>query len=162
MSAVAGLERVKSRLARLGEFANERLEQAIEQGAKKMQSDMVAIAPRRTGKLRSLLASNDALRVIRSRGKTRAEVGFRTPAMRKAGFMYFFVETGTKGYEAGWQRRAGTDKRGRKRYQRIKRRVPARPAQPFFRPALVNLQRNMARLRKEAWARAAGDMLVRG
>lgn len=160
MSHVAGLAAVKDKLSKLDRHVAKRMEAAIEAGARQMQADMVSFAPVRTGNLRSLLQSDDALRIYKRHGETRAEVGFRTRNMKKRGYMYFFVETGTKGYEAGWQRSAGYDKRGRKRYQRIKRTVPARPAQPFYRPALVNLKRNMARLRKEAWAKAAADMLV--
>ena len=54
----------------------------------------------------------------------------------------------------GSSRSAGFDKRGRRRTQRMKRAVPARPASPFWRPALANLQRNLERLRAEATTRA--------
>ncbi len=160
MSHVAGLEAVKAKLARLDSLVAKRLDAAVEAGARQMRADMVALAPARTGRLRRLLASDEALGLIRRGGSLRAEVGFRTRNLRKQGYVYYFVETGTKGYEAGSRRSAGYDKRGRKRYARIRRTVPARPAQPFFRPALVNLKRNMARLRKEAWAKAAADMMV--
>lgn len=162
MSAVEGLEKLESKLSRLDELVKARLDAAIERGAKQMQADMVDLAPKRTGKLRSLIASDEFVRITRAKGETKAQVGFRTAALKKAGFMYFFVETGTKGYEAGWQRNAGRDKRGRKRYQRVKRNIPARPAQPFFRPALMNLRANMAKWRKEAWALAVADMMTKG
>ncbi len=160
MSLVEGLDKVKQKLAKLDQLAAARLDQAVEIGARQMQTDLVSYAPRRTGKLKSLLQSDEALRITRARGKLKAQVGFNTPRMKKLGFMYFFVETGTKGYEAGWQRNAGYDKRGRRRYKRVRRNIPARPAQPYFRPALANLKRNMERLRKEAWAKAGADMML--
>ncbi len=160
MSAVEGLAVVQGKLDRLKAAAQRRLEEAAERGGRQMQTDMVALAPRRTGKLRSLLASDEAMRVVRKGGEMRVEVGFRSKRLAKEGFKYFFVETGTKGYVAGQKRSAGYDKRGRKREQRVKRNIPARPAQPFFRPALANLKRNMERWRKEAWAKAAADVLV--
>lgn len=162
MSAIEGLEAIQAKIKRLDAYAKERLDAAIEIGAKQMQDDMVRYAPVRTGKLRSLLGSGEALRIVQKRGATQASVGFITPAMKKAGFMYFFVETGTKGRAAGTTRRAGKDKRGRYRFQRVKRNIPAHRAQPFFRPALANLLRNMPKLRKEAWAKAAADAILKG
>jgi hypothetical protein len=162
MSAIEGLDAIKAKMSKLERYAAERLSKAVEQGARQMQTDMVSYAAVRRGTLRSLLASGEALRIRQRRGGLEASVGFLTARMKKRGFMYFFVETGTKGYEAGWQRNAGKDKRGRKRYQRVRRRIPARPAKPFFRPALANLVRNMQRLRKEAWAKAAADAVMKG
>lgn len=162
MSAITGLDAVKAKLKRLDQLAQAHLEKAAETGGRAMQADLMSYAPRRTGKLRRLLGSSDALRVRKIRGQIRVEVGFITPAMKKAGFMYFFVETGTKGYEAGWHRSAGYDKRGRKRYSKVKRNIPARPAQPFFRPAVANLRVRMVTLRKEAWAKAAAELGLKG
>lgn len=160
MSHIAGLDTLKAKLASLDEYVGKRLDDAVEEGARQMQQDLVSLAPHRTGKLKSLMASDDALRVRQRAGRRQVSVGFNTAEMKKAGFMYFFVETGTKGYEAGWQRSAGRDKKGRKRYRRVRRNIPARPAQPFFRPALARLRANMARLRAEAWARGAADMAL--
>ena len=160
MSAVVGLDAVKGKLSSLDRLVKQRLDEAVEAGARQMQSDMVALVPRRTGRLVSALQSDDAVRLRRRSSGVEASVGFNTPSQKKKGYYGFWVETGTKGYVAGQFRSAGVDKRGRKRNQRIKRNVPSRPAQPFFRPALINLRRNMARLRNEAWSRASMDMML--
>lgn len=162
MSGIEGLAKLQGRLDRLQELAKDRLDKAVETGGRQMREDMVALAPSRTGNLRAVLGSEDALKFKKGSKGLEVSVGFVSKKLKRDAFYALFVETGTKGYVAGQTRAAGTDKKGRKRVQRIKRNIPARPAQPFFRPALANLKRNMDKLRKEAWAKAAGDMLLGG
>lgn len=161
MSSILGLDETKAKLRSYGHYLDQRLAEAVEQGARDFQADLVATAPVKDGDVRAALASPDGLR-IRNGGKAsvRAEVGFLTSAQKRQAFYAFFVEFGTKGYVRGQKRFAGKYKRsGRSRWTKVRRNIPPRPAHPFFRPAYVALKRNMERLRQEAHALALYDMM---
>lgn len=143
------------RLALFDQTVRSELEKEIEAQVLAMQQEAAHLAPSNTGKLRETLASPEAVK--KSKGRDGGEVwtfGFITPAMRKAAFYGFWVEFGTKGYQKGDRRDAGTTKDGRKRKTKIKRHIPARPAQPFFRPAFAHLVLRMRQQRN--WARIVG------
>jgi len=152
---ISGLESLQSALSNFDTALQDELNTAVEAGMRQCQRDAVQFAPIRTGKLRSLLGSSEALKVIRKGGQIRAEFGFRTGSLQKEGFRYYFVEFGTKAYKKGDTRNAGYDKRGRLRQQRVKHGTPARPAQPFMRPAFKRLRERLYIARNEAVVRAA-------
>lgn len=128
-------------------------EMVVRAGARYMQEQIVSRVPVRRGNLRSYLSAAEAVAFKQGASGLTATVGFLTPAAKKKTFYAFFVEYGTKGYTAGESRRAGKAKNGRQRFQKLKRSVPARPARPFFRPALaatsqyLKAQRGLAHLR---------------
>lgn len=160
-SGIAGLDAVKGRLASYEAALRARMDEAIERAAKEFQADLVALAPAKSGDLRAALSSTDAVQIERTDAGLKVTVGFLSTAQKKKAFHGFFVEFGTKGYKAGQKRFAGKTKRGDRRMVKVKRDIPARPAHPFFRPAVINLLRNLERLRREAHALALLDM-VRG
>lgn len=160
MSAITGADRALSRLETWRKALDARLGEAVETAARQMQADLVDMAPVKEGDLKRALASPDALRVRGSGRRIRAEVGFLTSAQKRQAFHAFFVEFGTKGYVKGARRYAGKRKGGRERWNKVRRDIPARPAHPFFRPAMINLKRNLERLRAEAHARALADAVA--
>jgi hypothetical protein len=162
MSGVVGAGAVKSRLAAFEERLVVRLAEAVAESAHLMQDDLVALVPVFSGRIKEELASPDAIEITNpGTASVRAKVGFLTAAQKRAAFHAFFVEFGTKGYVRGQTRFAGRPRRsGRDRWQKVKVDIPARPAHPFFRPAYLNLKRNLERLRAEAFARAATDALT--
>jgi len=161
-SAIIGATLVKSRFAAYEEAVKLRLAEAVVTAAQQMQADLVATAPIKDGDLKAALASSDAVRVSSpGTSRVRAQVGFLTREQKKRAFHAFFVEFGTKGYVKGEKRFAGVARRtGRRKMQKVKRNIPARPAHPFFRPAYIRLKRNLEILRAEAHARALADVFV--
>jgi HK97 gp10 family phage protein len=85
--------------------------------------------------------------------------GFITEAQKRAAWYWRFVEFGTKGYTPGQQRRAGFDKRGRQKFRKIRRFIPRRVAQPFLRPAIIEMQR---RIEAQGWWRNMATKIGRG
>lgn len=158
MSGVIGLAALDARLKSYQEAVAKRLDKAVETAAKQMQRDLVSLAPNRTGKLRHGLASDEAIKIETKAGRALAMVGFLTKDLQKQHFTAYFVEFGNKAFQKGERRAAGRDKKGRQRDRKVTRNVPARPARPFFRPALKMLRENMVRLRREAHALALADM----
>ena len=160
MSSVVGASAVKSVFQRFEEALARRLADAVETAARQMQEDLVAMAPVKEGDLKAALADEGAVRITGAgTPEVRAEVGFLTAEQKRRAFHAFFVEFGTKGYVKGQRRFAGKIK-GKARMNRIHRNIPPRPAHPFFRPAYMNLKRNLERLRAEAHARALVDALA--
>ena len=173
MSGVTGGDLVRAKLRALGQSLPARLREANDQGAREMQEIAVQLVPKRTGKTAALLASDEAVgplvqkskgRGRRGGGDTPAEgadyvvFGFRTPELQRAGFKAFWLEFGNKAHAKGESRRAGKDKQGRQRFQKVKRAVPARAAQPFMRPAAILMRERLRQLRNIAWGHAAVDV----
>lgn len=148
MSAIVGTELVRGKLKSFGEHFDEYMDARLEGAVRDLQQTTAGMAPARTGTARSGILSPDAIRFEKAKGSSKSRWTFGlalTNAQGRLTFKLFWVEFGTKGYERGGERRAGRDKRGRLRTQRMKRRVPARPAHPFFRPAVAQF---MVKLRQ--------------
>lgn len=166
MSNIEGLDALKDKLGSFEghykSFMNERLEAAVLE----LQRDTAARVPVDTGQGRDTILMPDAIR--RDGAGTpnpRWTFGFLTDAMKKRAYYLFWVEFGTKAYRKGEKRVAGRTRAaagvrprhlleeygigqayGRAvKYKKLRRDVPARPAQPFFRPAAADF---MVRLRQ--------------
>jgi hypothetical protein len=79
--------------------------------------------------------------------------GFITTAQQKMAYYGFWIEFGTKARSAGEllrpQRRDRRSKSGRLTKKILRKKaVPARQAQPFFRPAVANLILRLKRARQ--------------
>ena len=122
------------------------VEKAVDGKVKEMQATAVQLVPKRTGNLAELLAGDDAIEKKRQGGKVSWRFGFLSAEAKRKGWYWRFVEFGTRGYEKGEQRRAGVDKHGRRRTQKVARRVPPRKAQPYLRPAMILFRQKLARL----------------
>jgi HK97 gp10 family phage protein len=136
---VAGVDSVIARFLEVPEVAHEALGNALEDGLRDIQysaGDFVAVD---TGNGRATLLDPAAVKVDRE--TLRGEFGLITPELRKRAWYLSFVEWGTKAYPAGGKRISGMY-RGRFRFRKVARTVPARPAKPFMKPALdVNIGR---------------------
>ncbi len=139
---IRGAGRLTRQLRALPEKMQREVKAELQVGARAVQRDAVAMVPVRTGNLKKILASPQAVR-IRKKG---LQVVFGITGVKAArdGFYGRFVEFGTKGYRRKERRRSGTYE-GRVQYRRLKRNVPARPAQPFMRPAF---QKNLPLIRR--------------
>lgn len=157
MSGVLGMETLFARFDAYQAAIQARMDDAVEAGARQMQRDMAALVRVRSGRLRAEIESEDAVQISTVAGRRLARVGFLTDRQKRYGFRGYFLEFGTKGYEPGSTRAAGKDKHGRARTRKVSRRIPAHPANPFFRPALAMLRANMGRLRAEAHRAALRD-----
>lgn len=158
-TTIRGAGSVLERLTVYERAVNARLDAMVVTAAKQAQADMVALSRVNKGDQRAALESDDAIHIETKRGRTRASVGFITNAQKKRAFHAFFNEFGTKEYQAGQKRFSGRDKRrGTPKFRKVKRHVPARPAYPWFRPAVAMLRQNVYRLRREAHVGALGDM----
>lgn len=148
MSGVLGTEDLHRKFDTFGMLMKQRIDDKLQDEAKAAQKEAAELVPVNTGRGRSAILSPDAIRVDRSpdTGGKRVTFGFITRAMRDAAYYLFWIEFGTKSYQAGDKRSSGVDRRGRQRFRKVKRYVPARPAQPFFRPAVANL---MVRLKRQ-------------
>jgi len=147
MSGVLGTDELHRKLDTFGLLVRQQIDDRLEDEARAAQTEAADLVPVHTGRGRETILSPDAIKVGRSRdtGGKQVTFGFITKAMRDAAYYLFWVEFGTKGYRAGDERSSGVDKRGRRRFRKMKRNVPARAAQPFFRPAIANM---MVRLRR--------------
>lgn len=149
--------RFRSALRHLPEAARAEVASGLDDSIRAVQSNAIARAPVDTGRLRRALAAKSALG--KKRRGLQVEYGLRTKALQKKAFYAPFVEYGTRAYEqnAFRVRGAGRDRLGI--YRKMKVRVPARPARPFFRPAVEAAipvwRRNMRLALKRAVARAA-------
>lgn len=132
-SRITGFPKLRQKLKRAPEAIRAGVAKAIEESIKDVQRRAVALAPVDTGNLRDTLASKQAIG-FKEKGM-RAEFGLRTKSIRKRAYYAHMVEFGTKGYKAGDKRRSGKTAKGKDRMQRVNKDVPARPAQPFMRPA---------------------------
>ncbi|MDZ4843864.1 MAG: hypothetical protein SH859_17210 [Hyphomicrobium aestuarii] len=134
MSRIEGLSGIEARLESLGVRITSRVDQWVVDEVVACQAEAVDLCPVHTGKARSLLAAPSAVRRV-GKGAS-ARVVFAAPS---GAYYLKFVEFGTKAYVPGVNRRAGKDKRGKQRFRKVSRGVPARRAYPFFRPAVANM-----------------------
>jgi HK97 gp10 family phage protein len=160
MSHIDGLAGLRRRINETRHGLVESLEAMVDAEVRTMQATAVDLVPKHTGNLSQLLARDDAIdKTHEGNGIVTWRFGFLTEEAREKGWYWPFVEYGTKGYTAGAQRIAGTDRRGRLRYRKVKRDVPPHKATPFMRPALILFRQKMARLGVKAFlATARGDM----
>jgi HK97 gp10 family phage protein len=121
-------------LRHLPEASRYELVIALEQSIRAVQRTAVTLAPVYTGRLRGALTAQSA--IGRSRKGLQVEFGLRTKALQKRAFYAPFVEYGTQAYSQGAFRFRGQGRNGLGRYRKIKVNIPARPAQPFLRPAI--------------------------
>lgn len=156
-SRYVGGSRLRRALKELPEEVTKDLVATLDFGIRSIQATAINRAPYRTGNLRKALAQPSAIGK-RDKGLW-VEFGFRTKQIQKMAFYAPFVEFGTKGYNAGDERLSGVDRHGRPRYKRIRRFIPARPAQPFMRPAfdiqMPIIRKMVARELRNAVARAS-------
>ncbi len=143
------------------------VEAASREAALLMQAEVVARVPVKTGKLRELFASTEA--VQKSWKYPGGHVyGLVTPRLKSDGFYARFVEYGTKGYSVGDRRAAGwredgaddphrKSKRRGLRFAKIKRNIPPRPAHPFFRPAIEAVRARVKSIIAQAAKNALKD-----
>ncbi len=152
-SRLVGGDTFIAKLSALEELVCDGLETDMDEEISATQQEMADNVPVDTGRGRETILKDEArLKIITpSNGSVQWRLGFLTKAMQAAAFHLFWVEFGTKGYQPGEKRNAGFDKRGRRRKKKVKRFVPARPAQPFFRPAASNFIRRVAQ--KRNWAK---------
>lgn len=178
MSGIVGAQATIAKLQSLGGYLPARLREAHETAAKEMQDVAVQLVPKRTGKTAALLASADAVGPLETAGKKRGKAasgetedadkatfvafGFRTKELQRAGYKALWLEFGNKAYAAGDNRRAGKDKKGKQRFSKVKRAIPARPARPFMRPAAILMRKRLQELRSLAYGRATIDMASGG
>jgi len=129
------------------------LETSIDEEIRNAQQEMADNVPVHTGRGRETILRDEArLKIITpSNGTVQWRLGFLTKSMQAAAYYLYWVEFGTKGYSPGDQRAAGFDKRGRRRKQKVKRFIPARMAQPWFRPAAANFIRRV--IERRSWAK---------
>lgn len=148
-SGLRGVNSLRRTLRRIEPEAKTELKEAVEQGAEAILQDMIMLVPKDSGDLARLLNKRVA------RDGTTARIGLLTKKQQQDGFYARFLEYGTKGYAAGQTRFA----KNSKTTTRVKRNVPARPAQPFIGPAFdLNKDWILERARKGidlALARAA-------
>jgi len=149
MSGIIGAEALRQKLSTFEVLVRQGVEDMMRAEVEACQREVLDLVPVDSGQLREALAMTDAIKEGRSgsTGGLMLTFGFITSVQKKKGYYGFWVEFGTKAYDKGARRDAGVDKHGRKRKRRIKRRVPARRAQPFFRPAVANLIVRMKRAR---------------
>lgn len=150
MSDILGLQQLRQKLTTFEVLTRQGVEDMMRAEVEACKREVLDLVPVDTGQLKEALSSSDAIKESRSRdtGGLALAFGFNTTAQKKMDYYGFWVEFGTKAYDKGARRDAGVDKHGRKRKRRIKRRVPARRAQPFFRPAVANLIVRMKRARQ--------------
>lgn len=145
MSRIEGLEQFRQNLKKFEDEVANGVEQTLEVEVRTMQQEAADLVAVDSGTGRETLLKEEAIRTEQSPdgpGK-RIVFGFITDAMKKAAYYLFWVEVGTKGYTAGERRLAGKTKRGRQKFKKVRRNVPPRPAQPFWRPAEANLWRRL-------------------
>jgi len=163
MSGIEGIEELKAKLKRFEDAVALSINGDVIAETQAMQKETAELVPVDSGAGREALLDPQSLRVVKSPDGPGVRVlfGLDVPSLAKRAFHLFFVEFGTKGYMKGSERHAGFDKKGRRRWRKIKKPVPPRPAQPFWRPAEANMWRrletklNMARIVTAA-KRAAG------
>lgn len=156
MSGILGASFVAEQLETYEQAFSARLRETVAEEMKAMQAETVALIPQHTGKLKRVVASADAIREERAKdGGWRFRFGLLTKELQRDGYYWLWVEFGRKAYQKGDERRAGKDKRGRERTQRIRRTVGAVRPQPSIRPAFISLRNRMMRQRALAKIHAA-------
>lgn len=151
MSEVVGVEALKAKLTAFDDALKAEMQKKLPALAQAQQQVLVEVTPRSTSErrgshLKDLLSGADAIKV--TDGK--AEIGFVSLPLQKAGFYSLWVHFGRKGYEAGEKRRAGKDKRGNQRERKIKRRIGAMAARLFFQVAFLRFRDQIKRERAVA------------
>jgi hypothetical protein len=163
VSRIEGLDQFFEGLTKFEDEVAKTVETVVEVEVRAMQVVAADLVPVDTGVGRDALLDPSTFRVEKSPdgpGK-RVIYGLDPKPIQRRAFHLFWVEFGTKAYQPKDQRHAGFDKKGRRRWRKVKTAVPARPAQPFWRPADANMRRrlesklNMARVVQLA-KRAAG------
>lgn len=155
MSEIAGLAHLRSTLSAFDRMVQEGVAAGLEAEVRAMQADAVGLVPRRTGKLAEILARDDAIARKGGGADVEYRFGFVSKDGQREGYYALWVEFGTKGYRAGSSRFAGRNRQGRVRFRKVEVDVPARPAQPFIRPAFERLKARVQVLRLKANAFAA-------
>jgi len=152
-SRIEGGEAFIAKLSRFEEAVVGDKEEMIDEEIRATQREWADLVPVRTGKAREQILKEEALLKIEtpSNGHIQWRLGLLTKAQLAAAYYLFWVEFGTKGYAKGDRRAGGRDKRGRRRKHKVTRAIPARPAQPSFRPAAANFIRRVVDARR--WAR---------
>jgi hypothetical protein len=167
MSAIEGLDNFLSNLQQFADAAEGNVAAVLLREMENTQAEAVDLIPVDSGQGRAIMSSPEAVDTLKdAAGDTWVRFGFLKPSMRRAkrrgGALHlFWVEFGTKFHPP---KPAGTrvDKRGRvRKVGKGRRGSPARPAQPWFRPARANLLRRVSELRPvleaiEAAKRATG------
>jgi len=167
MSGVIGVDALRSSLAAYDKSVKELVEAKIPQLARDLQAEMVANTPigtsgRRGYHLRDLLAEEQAVAVKTTKTGVTAEVGFVTRDLQKRGFYAMWVERGRKAYAKGDYRRAGKDKRGKQREQKIKRNIGAMAPRLFMQMAFLRFRDRMKSERALAGIMAAAKSVAGG
>ena len=148
-SFVEGAEVLNAKLKSFDENFTAYMDDHLEAQIRDLRQMTADLVPVDTGQGREAVLSDDAIQRRPRRGKsglaswTFGLANTREQARRT--FYLFWREFGTKGYAAGERRRSGVTKTGRIRFSKVKTMIPARPATPFFRPAVSEF---MVRLRQ--------------
>jgi hypothetical protein len=139
---------------------------ANKEAALLMQQEVVSRVPVHTGETRDAFASPDAVGPAVDPNTRFSQYGYvfglRTAALRAKGYKAIWIEFGTKGYARGEKRYyLRKDKNGRfvRRYTKIRRNVPPRPAHPFFRPGIAAAVRELTNHWEGAISKALGRPL---
>lgn len=145
MSRIEGIDQFFGKLSRFEDDVASNIDTAIETEVLAMQVEAAQLVPVDTGKGQAAIMDPQAVRIGESPDGPGRRIIFGLdpkPIARRA-YHLFWVEFGTKAAAGGTERAAGYDKKGRKRWRKVKRSVPARPAQPFWRPAEANMWRRL-------------------
>jgi len=147
----------KAVLEQLGKRMDERMFEAMIEEVKATQAEAVSLIPRKTGRTAAELAKDEAIQIDRE--KREILFGFLTKQQQTV-WWAFILEFGRNGYAAGGTRRAGKDKKGRQRFQKVKRAIGRMEARPFMRPAAANMSRRMGDIRRIARGKGVFNWLL--
>lgn len=172
MSGLFGLGEARDEVRSLEAHVSREMEAHLEYQMPRLQNLVVELVPVRTGNLRDLMASPEALQSERDKfGRfTRWRFGFTTERIQKEGWYALFVEFGTRAYRRG-QKRFNGWKKGRRTFRKVGRDIPARPAHSFIRagyerwlPEFLQFKALAHADAKEAFdaGRPAGDGIPKG
>lgn len=155
MSGIFGLDDLRQKLTTFELLTRQGVESMLRDEVAACQKEAADLAPVRSGRLREALLMKDAIKQGRSSatGGLQLTFGFITTAQKKMAYYGFWIEFGTKARSAGEllrpQRRDRRSKSGRLTKKILRKKaVPARQAQPFFRPAVANLILRLKRARQ--------------
>lgn len=174
-SKLSGVRAFEQRLEFITNAVDAEMEAASLENAKALQREVVGRIPERTGETKSAFADPSAVRISR-KYPGGWQFGLVSKYLRKLAWKAHFIEFGTKGYKRGEVRSyrqavtAGSQRIGKNgkpigrprknagfitRRREVARDVPARPAHPFFRPAVEAARAEMMRRWQDALRRAA-------
>jgi HK97 gp10 family phage protein len=168
-----GADAVLKWLSRVDGRQAEEINRALKTAGRAVADRAAANVPRDTGRLAEILQSPEAvdaqprallvyagitkLARAKYRGIKHVKHG-SDDRLHSEGVYAVFVEYGTKGHSRGEVSNPGVDRRSksgrRRKGRRVKRGVPARPAQPFLRPALEASRGDIVRLVRGAMSEA--------